>query len=409
MNKTILQHTFSNGLRLIYLPWNTTVAHAGVFVAAGSRNETEKEQGLAHFIEHTIFKGTSRRSSAEILKRLESVGGELNAYTEREETAIYASFLPQYSFRALDLLSDVIFNAVFPEKELEKEKEVVIDEIDSYLDTPSEQIFDDFEEYIFPNQPFGKNILGTPEKVRSFTQQQILHFTQNLYQPERIVVSYVGKVPFRTILNYVERLFDRPNLIKEHKIQPALHSKKFDLTIQKPIHQAHCILGGIAPCIASNDRFTMSLLNNYLGGPAMSSLLNMVLREKNGFTYNNESHYSAYSDTGIFQIYLGTEKRNLKKCLRLIAKELDKLCKKPLSTTFLHKIQKQYCGQIAIASDSGLNQMISIGKSLLHTGTVIEMEEMFVKIENISSSHIMDVANQYLHFDKLSILSYISE
>lgn len=405
----ILQHRFSNGLRLVYLPWNTTVAHTGVFISAGSRNETEEEQGLAHFIEHTIFKGTARRSSTEILKRLEAVGGELNAYTGREETVVYASFLAQYSQRALDLLSDVVFNAVFPEKELEKEKEVVIDEIDSYLDAPSEQIFDDFEEHLFPNQPFGSNILGTREKVRSFTQRQVLHFTEKFYQPERMVVSYVGRTPFQMVVNYVERFFDRTNVVQNIETSPASPAEKFLLTIRKPIHQAYCLMGGIAPNVASEDRFTLFLLNNYLGGPAMSSALNILLREKNGFTYNNESNYSAYSDTGIFQIYIGTERRNLKKCAALIAKELDKLCQKPFSTASLYKMQQQYCGQIAIASDSGLNQMISLGKSLLRTGTVMEMEEIFEKIEKVSASQILETANRYLDFKKLSFLTYMPE
>lgn len=392
---------------MVYLPWNTTVAHAGIFISAGSRNETAEEQGLAHFIEHTIFKGTARRSSTQILKRLEAVGGELNAYTGREETVIYASFLAQYSQRALDLLSDVAFNAVFPEKELEKEKEVVIDEIDSYLDSPSEQIFDDFEERLFPNQPFGSNILGTREKVRSFTQRQVLHFTEKFYQPERMTLSYVGRTPFQTVVNYAERLFDRPNVTQKIENQPAVASEKFHLTTQKTIHQAHCIMGGAAPSITSKDRIALSLLNNYLGGPAMSSALNIILREKNGFTYNNESNYSAYSDTGIFQIYIGTERRNLKKCAALISKELDKLCQKKISTVSLHKIQQQYCGQIAIASDSGLNQMISLGKSLLHIGKVMEMEEIFEKIRKVSSSQILEVSNRYLDFKKLSMLTYI--
>lgn len=406
---SILQHQFPNGLRLVYLPWNTTVAHAGVFISAGSRNETEETQGLAHFIEHTMFKGTERRSSTQILKRLEAVGGELNAYTGREETVVYASFLAQYSKRALDLLSDVVFNAVFPEKELEKEKDVVIDEIDSYLDTPSEQIFDDFEEHLFPNQPFGSNILGTREKVRSFTRQQVLHFTENLYQPERMVVSYVGRTPFQSVVNYVEKIFDRPNVARPIENRPAIASDKFHLTTKKPIHQTHCLMGGMAPNVMSRDRIAFSLLNNYLGGPAMSSALNILLREKNGFTYNNESSYSSYSDTGIFQIYIGTEQRNLKKCTALIAKELDKLCNNPFSTASLHKIQQQYCGQIAIASDSGLNQMISLGKSLSRTGEVMEMEEIFEKIEKVSSSQILEVANRHIHFNRLSMLTYIPE
>lgn len=409
MNNNIQQHTLPNGIRLVYMPWSTPVAHAGVFVASGSRNEDKETQGLAHFIEHTLFKGTAKRSSTQILTRLESVGGELNAYTSREETAVYASFMSAHTFRALDLLNDIVFHSIFPEKELEKEKEVVIDEIDSYLDTPSEQIFDDFEEHLFPNQPFGANILGTPEKVRSFGREDILRFIETNYTPENIVISYVGNISFKTVKSYIERLFVCPATSRNSHLQPAVPFEKFEIKSNKPIHQSHCIIGGTAPAIPSPNRHAMSLLNNYLGGPAMSSVLNIVLREKNGFTYNNESHYTAYSDTGTFEIYIGTEKKNIEKSLRLIRKELDKLRTKPLSGASLRQIQQQYCGQIAIAADSGLNQMISIGKSLLHTGHIMELEEVFKKIEDVTAGQIMELANHHLCYDRLSSLIYLPE
>ena len=403
------QHTFPNGLRLVYLPWNSPVAHAGVFIAAGSRHETSEEQGLAHFIEHVLFKGTQKRSSPEILNRLESVGGELNAYTTREETAVYAGFLTTHSSRALELLSDIVFNATFPEKELEKEKEVVLDEIDSYLDTPSEQIFDDFEELLFPNQPFGANILGTPQKVCSFTQNHVIRFVKKFYVPEKMVVSYVGKTPFDTVKKYVERFFIRHIEASASVVVPAQHSEKFEIKIQKPIHQSHCIMGGVAPSIYSNERTAMLLLNNHLGGPAMSSALNMALREKNGLTYNNESHYSAYNDTGIFQIYIGTETKNIGKCLKIIKKELNKITANLCPTSILKRMKQQYCGQIAIASDSGLNQMINIGKSLLLTGHVLELDDLFRKIEAITAEQLLETAQKYLDFNQLSILTFIPE
>ena len=400
------QHIFSNGLRLIYLTWNTPVSHAGVFVAAGSRHETPEEQGLAHFIEHTLFKGTKKRTSAQVLTRLESVGGELNAYTSREETTIYASFLTEHSLRALELMSDIVFDATFPEKELEKEKEVVIDEIDSYLDSPAEQIFDDFEEHLFPNQPFGANILGTPKKVRSFTQNHVMQFVKKHYVPKNMVISYVGKTPFETIKKHIEHLFTRHIVSPDSITVPAQHAEKFEIKTKKPIHQSHCVIGGIAPSLHSNDRISMSLLNNYLGGPAMSSALNMALREKNGLTYNNESHYDTYSDTGIFQIYIGTETKNIDKCLNIIKKELHKISAAPCSATALKQMKQQYCGQIAIASDSGLNQMIRIGKSLLHTNDVLELEDLFQKIETITANQLLETAEKYLDFDKLSNLIF---
>ncbi len=375
----------------------------------GSRHETKEEQGLAHFIEHTLFKGTKKRSSVEVLTRLESIGGELNAYTSREETAVYASFLTIHSSRALELLGDVIFDATFPEKELEKEKEVVIDEIDFYLDTPSEQIFDDFEEHLFPDQSFGANILGTPEKVRSFKQNHILQFIKKHYHPERMVVSYVGKMPFEVIKRQIEQCFLRKIDAIHSSVEPAVYSGKFGIKTKKAIHQSHCVIGSIAPSLQSKERITMSLINNHLGGPAMSSVLNMALREKNGLTYNNESHYDAYSDTGIFQIYIGTEKRNVDKCLSIIKKELDKINTKNYSELTLKKMRQQYCGQIAIASDSGLNQMISIGKSMLHIGKVLEINEIFKQIESISALQILEISNKYLQFDRLSTLIYLPE
>ncbi|MCL2042453.1 MAG: insulinase family protein [Bacteroidales bacterium] len=403
------QHTFSNGLRLVYLPWDTPVSHAGVFIAAGSRHETPAEQGLAHFIEHVLFKGTKKRSSSEVLNRLEAVGGELNAYTSREETAVYASFLAEHSSRALELLSDIVFNATFPEKELEKEKEVVLDEIDSYLDTPSEQIFDDFEEFLFPNQPFGANILGTPEKVCSFTQRHVIQFVRKYYAPERMVVSYVGKTSFDAVKKQIERFFTQQIESPVSAVVPATHSEKFEIKIKKPIHQSHCIMGGVAPSIYSDERTAMLLLNNHLGGPAMSSVFNMALRERNGLTYNNESHYSAYNDTGIFQIYIGTEPKNIGKCLKIIKKELDKITATPYPTATLKRMKQQYCGQIAISSDSGLNQMINIGKSLLHTERVLELEELFRKIEAVTADQLLETARKYLNFNKLSTLIFIPE
>jgi predicted Zn-dependent peptidase len=384
------------------------VSHAGVFIAAGSRHETPKEQGLAHFIEHTLFKGTKKRSWSDVINRLEAVGGELNAYTGREETTVYASFLAEHSLRALELLSDIVFNATFPEKELEKEKEVVIDEIDSYLDTPSEQIFDEFEETLFPNQPFGANILGTPKKVRSFTQNHVIQFVKKHYLPQRMVVSYVGRTPFDTVRKQIERFFiKQTDATADSVVVPAQHSEKFEIKIKKPIHQSHCIIGGIAPALGSDERIAMFLLNNYLGGPAMSSALNMALREKNGLTYNNESYYDAYSDTGIFQIYIGTETKNIEKCLTIIRKELDKVAATACSASILKRMKQQYCGQIAISSESGLNRMIHIGKSLLHTGNVVELEERLKTIEAVTAAQLLETAKKYLDFNRLSTMIFI--
>ncbi|MDD4847342.1 MAG: pitrilysin family protein [Bacteroidales bacterium] len=398
-------HQFSNGLRLVYLPWNTTVAHTGIFISAGSRHELEQEQGLAHFIEHTLFKGTEKRSSVAVINCLERFGGELNAYTGREETVIHASFLAEYSQLALELMSDIVFHATFPEKEVEKEKEVVIDEINTYLDTPDEFIFDDFEEQLFKNQSFGRNILGTPEQVRKFSQSDILRFIHRNYATDRMVISYVGNKNFDEIRKIVQRLFDGSATIasKGEVIKPFV-SKIFNRTQSKPVYQSHCVLGGLAPCVTADDFWAMSLLNNYIGGRAMNSVLNMALREKHGYTYSNESNFSAFSDIGIVEIYLATDPQTLPKCLTIIERELNKL--PAITKNTLQKMQEQMCGQIALDSDSGLNQMLSIGRSLIQTDKVLSMKEVFEKINTVSLDAIHQVAENYLKMNNLNVLIY---
>lgn len=398
-------HQFSNGLRLSYLRWNTPVAHVGVFIPTGTRNELEQEHGLAHFLEHVLFKGTKKRNSAAVINYLEKVGGDLNAYTDREETVIHASILSVHTQKAFDLLSDIIFNATYPEKELEKEKEVVIDEINYYLDSPDELIFDDFEEQLFPNQPFGRNVLGTPECVYSFTQADIYRFIERNYSLENMVICYVGNKKLDTIIKMVEKYFALKKLYFEKPLaKPAVVANHFQKTIKKPICQSHCILGGLAPSVKDSNYWTMFLINNYIGGVAMNSVLNMALREKNGFTYNNGSTYTAFSDTGILEIYLSTDPKNLQKCIKIVEKNLNKL--HTLKQTTLIKMQEQMCGQIAVAADSGLNRMLSIGKSLLQTDTVVNLEEIFEHIKSISLDSVYQTISEYWNFKNLNLLIY---
>lgn len=405
-NEQIIQiHQYINGLKLVYFPWSSPVAHVGVFIASGSRHEMPQEQGLAHFIEHTLFKGTEKRNSTEVINRLESVGGELNAYTGREETVVHASVLAEYSHRALELMSDIVFHATFPHKELEKEKEVVIDEINSYLDSPDEFIFDDFEERLYLNQSFGRNILGTPNYIRRFTQSDIRQFIRRNYSPNNMVISYVGKKSFSDIKCFIEKYFINDIFSGiERTVERASVHNSFYTHLKRNVYQSHCVLGGEAPAVNDTDYWAMSLLNNYLGGSAMNSALNMALREKRGYTYSNESNFSAFSDTGIFEIYLATDSKTLPKCLKIIEKELNKL--KDIRETTLLRMKDQICGQIAIASDSGLNQMLSMGKSLIQTGTVLNIESVFEKINAITREELISVAEKYMNFEKLNILIY---
>ena len=345
-------YSLPNGIRLIHKPVSSLIAHVGLFINAGSRDETAKEHGLAHYIEHAIFKGTKKRKSYHIISRLEDVGGELNAYTTKEETCIHASFLLDDTERAIELISDIAFNSTFPEKEIEKEKDVIIDEINSYKDNPSEQIFDDFESMLFSADPLGRCILGTPDTVRSFTRNDICNFIKKHYNTNQIVLCYVGNIDSKKLVRYFIKYFEGIEKSFKSTDRPAvlLNSTTNKIEI-KNTFQAHCIIGTTAYSFKDDKRIALHLLSNYLGGPGMNSKLNMSLRERHGCTYNIESSYTPYIDAGTFMIYFGTDKENLDKCLSLTFKELDLLKKNKLGEIQLSKAKKQLMGQLAIASE----------------------------------------------------------
>jgi len=400
-------HTLTNGLRFIHLRMNGPVSHAALMVNTGSRDEKEDEQGIAHFIEHVIFKGTSRRKAYHIISRLEDVGGEINAYTAKEETCIHASFMTEYMPRALELFSDIFFNSVFPAKELEKEKEVILDEINSYQDTPSEQIFDDFDEQVFINHPLGRNILGTEESLQSFNREKVIQFIEANYFTDDMVLCTIGNLDFQKVLYYAEKYFSSfPARLKDRtrlpfsSYQPTL--KKFE----KDTYQSHCLLGRTAYSIHDTRRTGLYLLSNWLAGPGLNSRLNLQLREKHGFVYSVESTYTPYTDTGLFSIYFGTDKENLKKSVRIIQKELNQLRDKKLGEIQLHKAKKQLIGQLAIAAENLINQNLSMAKSYLVFDKVDSLEEINRKIEAVTASELLEVANEIMVFDELSTLIY---
>ena len=313
----LLLHTLDNGIRLVHHRIPGLVAHCGLIINTGSRDETEPEHGMAHFIEHVLFKGTKKRKAYHILSRLEDVGGELNAYTTKEETAVHASFLKEDYERAMELISDITFNSVFPEKEIEKEKDVVIEEINSYLDNPAELIFDDFEELIFSDQPIGRNILGTPESVKLFSQKKIFEFISNNYNTHEMVFCSVGNISDETILRLFKTHFgDIVTKKKTERADKVWLYKPSSLTKKMNTFQNHCIMGNIAYDLKDKRRMGMFLLNNILGGQGLNSRLNLSLREKNGLAYNVESSYNPYLDTGIFSLYFGTDSHNLKKAFQ---------------------------------------------------------------------------------------------
>lgn len=399
--------TLSNGIRLIHLSVDSPVAHCGVLINTGSRDETPAEQGMAHFIEHTIFKGTVKRKAYHIISRLEDVGGEMNAYTSKEETAIHASFLCEYYERTIELFSDILIDSIFPEKELKKEQEVIVDEINSYNDTPAELIFDEFEELLYEGHPMGRSILGTPELVRSFQATDIRRFMAANYHTDQMVICSVGNIPARKFFHLATRYFERlpSNFRKEARTRFSAYQPKQRIA-EKGTFQAHCIMGGEAFDVYHPDRLPLVLLNSILGGQSGNSRLNLSLRERNGIAYNLESSYTAYSDTGTLTIYFGTDPENLERALMLIDKEIKLLQNKALGGLQLNKARKQLIGQLAMSQENHEDLMLAIGKSMLVFNKVESLVDIYKKISEISASQLMDVANRLLLPGNLSSLIY---
>jgi predicted Zn-dependent peptidase len=399
--------SLSNGIKLIFKPVSSVIAHAGLFINTGSRDEDNSEHGLAHFIEHVIFKGTQKRKSHHIISRLEDVGGELNAYTTKEETCIHASFLKEYMDRTLELFADIAFNSSFPEKEIEKEKDVIIDEINSYKDNPSEQIFDEFDELLFPKQMLGRNILGTPAKLKSFKREDLFKFVHEKYYTDEMVICIVGDLKWDKLQYIAKRYFDQiPLKTRKTERKTAKPGKQFLIDTKKDNYQSNCIIGSEAYGFKDSRRLTLHLMNNILGGPGMNSRLNMSLRERNGCTYNIESSYAPFFDTGIFSVYFGTDKENVEKCVKLVNREFELLKTKKLSTIQLSKAKKQMIGQLAIGAEHNENLMLTMGKSYLVFEKVDTLEEINRQIEVITASDLLDVANSVLAANKMSTLIY---
>jgi predicted Zn-dependent peptidase len=401
------QHQLANGIRLIHQHSERAVAHCGLIINAGSRDELAEEQGLAHFIEHVIFKGTKKRKAFHILSRMEDVGGELNAFTTKEETCIYSSFMPEYYGRSLELLRDIAFNSTFPAKELKKEKTVVIDEINSYKDNPSEQIFDDFEEQLYAQHPIGKNILGTPELVKSFGKKDIQAFIKRNYLTDEMVLCSTGNIPFHKLIKLAEGHFgDIPATEGKQQRKAFSNYQVSQHELERQGYQTHCMMGTVAYAANHPKKTALVLLNNILGGPGMNSRLNLGIREKYGFTYSIESHYTPYSDTGLFNIYLASDNDKVEKSIKLVKKELQKLRDIPLGPQQLKKAKQQLIGQIAIGQESDVNLMLALGKSLLLYDKVDTFEEVKQKIEAISAEEIQAVAQDIFQEDKLSTLIF---
>ena len=437
-------YTLDNGLRIIHLPSDSQVVYCGYQINAGTRNEEPGEEGLAHFCEHVTFKGTERRKAWHILNCLESVGGDLNAYTNKEGTVYYSAILKEHIARAVDLLSDIVFHSVYPQAEIDKEVEVICDEIESYNDSPAELIYDEFENILFKGSPLGHNILGTAEQVRAFKTEDALRFTRKLYRPDNAIFFAYGDIDFKKLVKLIQKALgecpkgrelacsadcksaetpteeriaeETPTEEMEagdanHKVQSSkfnVQSKVAGQTIvmQKNTHQAHVMIGTQAYDVNDDRRMPLYLLNNMLGGPGMNAKLNLALREHNGLVYTVESTMVAYGDTGTWSIYFGCDEHDVKRCLRLVRKEVDKFMQKPLSDAQLKAAKKQIKGQIGVACDNRENFALDFGKSFLHYGWEKNVDRLYEQVDEITAAQIQAVAQELFDKDRLTTLIF---
>lgn len=413
-------HTLSNGLRIIHLPSPSPVVYCGYAVAAGTRDEQKgREEGMAHFCEHMTFKGTEHRTSMKILGYLESVGGDLNAFTNKEETVYHAAVLKDNIDRAVDLLTDIVFHSTYPQAEIDKEVEVIVDEIESYNDSPAELVYDLFENAIYNGHPLGHNILGTAEQLRTYTTEDALRFTRRYYLPDNSVFFAYGDVDFGKLV----RLLERANAVAadSSQQQSSAESPAIDVDKEKPsmalppyvaqhinhhmdTHLAHVMLGNRAYDVHDNRRIALYLLNNILGGPGMNARLNISLRERHALVYTVESMMQSYSDTGLWAVYFGCDPKNVDKCLRLIRHELDKVMEKPLSEAQLHAAKKQIRGQIGIACDSRESFALDFAKGFLHYGWKKDVTALCDHIDALTAEDLQRVAQETFAEESLTKL-----
>lgn len=407
MEKDYFSQVLSNGLRIVHLPSTSPVSYCGFAINAGTRDEEAHEFGLAHFVEHMLFKGTEKRKSWHILNRMENVGGELNAYTTKEETFVYSIFMEEHYRRAFELLVDLVFHSQFPEQEIEKEVDVILDEISSYEDSPSELIFDEFENLLFDGHALGHNILGNEQSLLTFNTESGKSFIQRFYAPENMVFFSMGRIPFKKIVQMAETMLSGItfSMATRNRITP-LDILPVTRQVQKDTHQAHVLIGGRAYSMHNEKRLSLFLLNNLLGGPGMNSRLNVSLREKHGLVYNVESNVTSYTDTGVVSIYFGTDPKNKEKAIRLVHKELTKLRDVKLSTSQLTAAKKQLIGQLGVSGDNCEGLFLGLGKSFLHYNRYDTLPEVFAKVDSLTAENILEVANDVFAPERLFSLIY---
>jgi len=401
-------YTFPNGLRLAHLPIDTPVSYCGFAVNAGSRDENSKEFGLAHFVEHMLFKGTEKRRAWHIINRMDNVGGEVNAYTTKEDTFIYSIFMESDFERAFELLNDIVFHSRFPANELVKEREVIVDEIDSYEDSPSELIFDEFENLLFDGHSLGHNILGDRKSLARLDTQSGLSFTNRFYTPENMIFFSMGRIDFRRVVRMAEKYIESGTSAKAQlqRKAPSIIPAK-DVTIDRSTHQAHVMIGSSAYSMFDEKRIALFLLNNLLGGPSMNNILNLALREKRGLVYTVESNITTFTDCGLFSIYFGTEPKHRDKAIDFVLNELAELRKQKISELKLSAAKKQAIGQLGVANDNRENLFLGFGKSMLHYNLYDSLPEVFAKIERLTADDLLAVADEVFAPERLFKLTYL--
>lgn len=400
-------HTLPNGLRIIHTPSSTSVAYCGYAINAGTRDELPHEAGLAHFVEHMLFKGTAKRRVWHILNRMENVGGDLNAFTNKEETVVYSAFLKKDFTRALELLTDIVFHSTFPQHEINKERGVILEEIDCYRDNPAELIFDDYESTLFANHPLGHNILGDEHSLRNFTTRIGLDFTNRYYCPANAILFVYGNIPFSRIVMWAERFTaDIPSgKVNDMRIAPEAYTPR-NISFSRHTHQNHVMIGCVGYPATHRKRIGLYLLNNMLGGPGMNSRLNLALREHSGLVYNVESNLTGYTDTGVFGIYFGCDANDTDHCIELTHHELRRLSESPLTTLQLAAAKKQLIGQAGVASDNFENFALGMAKTFLHYGTYEGPEALYRRIEALTAKELWEIANELFREDNLTTLIY---
>lgn len=399
--------TLKNGLRIVFKPAALPIAHTCMIINAGTRDERPPQFGMAHFTEHLIFKKTQKRSTNQILNRLELVGADLNAYTTKEYTCIHASFLNEHLPRTLDLFEDILFHSTFPEAEIEKEKGIILDEIASYEDSPEDAIADDFEDQVFSGHELGHNILGKAASLTCLQQADFIDFVKAYYQPENMVLGITANYPLKKIQRLCERYFGELENHHSHRPRtPFSKQKPHHVEAERPINQVHYMMGTPGYSMHDPKKTSLMLLNNMLGGMGMSSRLNLEIREKHGIAYTIESNYTPYTDTGIFSVYFGTEPEKMEKAARLVHKEFKKLREHPLSAVQLKQSKNKFIGQIALGEENRMGLIIAMAKNIMDYGQVESLEAIYQRIEGVTSGALWDAANEILQAEQLNSLVF---